>query len=1178
MDTFGFIAPINLFVKMYSTNNLEASDAELPGPGSSVTDLSVRQGTSVDDPDLDKDNEKHASISILVPLGEGVTACPLCSEKNLALSFLSVGDLALHLAVHHILSTISWKCKQCERCFDRLHGWRCHFPKCRGLEDSSQHAFKCEACAESFDSLIGLSMHERHRHPSLRNRKRMAQAEKPKKPPGRKANLWTQQEIELLKELEKQHCKLRFPNVEIQKSFPGKTIDQVRHKRHDLSRMKASVSNDNDSNEDMAESASNTENVPDGLEEQLAEGASETDPMEMEPMQNDGAVEWFAEVSKAVEDGSNATMQRDMQCLNEELTNIWNECIQHVEVNARINQFITSSLVPFLVQKSKENADRNETKNVCVQNRNNMENRSKKKKLRNRTAKRKYEYARSQEMYKHCPKKLAAMVLKGDFSMITPPQPPPSSQDVEQLYRSLWEIEGPPGVENSGSSQITQAKLSDVLPPFTVLEVEERIKKTRSKSAAGPDGIRKMHLCQQGIGVILSRLYNILLCTSCYPDCWKVNRTTLIPKAGKNLDEIKNWRPITIGSLIGRIFSSLLDRRLRRVIDQNVRQKGFTMESGCAQNVILLAEAIQRGKVTKGGIVSVLDINKAFDTLPHSAIKNALHRKGIPEQVSRYVCEMYKNCSTVIRARDSQVRVNLRRGVKQGDPLSPLIFNLCIEKLLETIENTTIGMEVSNNRAVSILGFADDLVLLGAGLAEAKQQLQTAVSSLEGLGMSLSASKCSTFQIITTKDSWYIKEPNICINDHKIPAVDPEEIFTYLGAKFGPWKGLHKGQVVPDVVTALRRLRTLSLKPYQKIELFTAYILPHFIYSLLISPPSEATLKLLDSEIRQHVKEILHLVPSTATGFFYSPRNSGGLGIPRLEHVIKLGILRNGIKILSSSDLAVREVIEHENTNNKLEQIARSLRINWPATIDDIKKAKHRLKMEHLGTWSALNSQGQGVQDYQNNKIGNYWLRNPWVLKASRYTDALRLRTNTFGTRVVLARTKKDIDIRCRRCRAQPETLGHVLGLCIHTKPHRIKRHDDIKNMIAERVALKDKVVLEPTLRANGCLYKPDLIVKNEDKAIIVDVTVRFENRDYLKQAYQEKVNKYEVCLKEAQNVLGCSSGSVLPIVVGSRGIMPQYTINNLKVLGIKQKDILTIALNTLRSSIEMANMFIDYD
>jgi hypothetical protein len=105
----------------------------------------------------------------------------------------------------------------------------------------------------------------------------------------------------------------------------------------------------------------------------------------------------------------------------------------------------------------------------------------------------------------------------------------------------------------------------------------------------------------------------------------------------------------------------------------------------------------------------------------------------------------------------------------------------------------------------------------------------------------------------------------------------------------------------------------------------------------------------------------------------------------------------------------------------------------------------------------------------------------------------------------------------CRRCGAQHDTLGHILGLCTSTKVQRIDRHDEIKNLIADEATKKDKetaVTVEPTIRtpAIGNL-KPDLVVQSQGRVFVVDVTVRHEDGNLLAQGRQAKLEKYEPLL-----------------------------------------------------------------
>lgn len=100
----------------------------------------------------------------------------------------------------------------------------------------------------------------------------------------------------------------------------------------------------------------------------------------------------------------------------------------------------------------------------------------------------------------------------------------------------------------------------------------------------------------------------------------------------------------------------------------------------------------------------------------------------------------------------------------------------------------------------------------------------------------------------------------------------------------------------------------------------------------------------------------------------------------------------------------------------------------------------------------------------------------------------------------------KPTNTMCRKCGMQQETLGHILGLCIYTKNNRIRRHDEIKELIADKVSKKCSVFVKPVVSVTGDLKKSDLVIKDQERLMVVDVTVRYENRDSL-EAAKNKVN-----------------------------------------------------------------------
>jgi hypothetical protein len=238
----------------------------------------------------------------------------------------------------------------------------------------------------------------------------------------------------------------------------------------------------------------------------------------------------------------------------------------------------------------------------------------------------------------------------------------------------------------------------------------------------------------------------------------------LLLKEGKDPTKAENYRPVTIGSLISRLYWGIIDQKLRARITSSPRQKGFVSEAGCFNDVHILNEALKIAKRRKGMVAVQLDISKAFDTVPHAAIEDALSRKGVPRCITRIIRDSYKDVSTVVKQGTTEVPIILKRGVKQGDPLSPLIFNALLEPLIEELDKQD-GFAINNECQVSVLAFADDIILLAPGVPEAKRLLQITEAYLGDLGMTISAAKCATFQIVPKKDAWYIADPSLTTNN-----------------------------------------------------------------------------------------------------------------------------------------------------------------------------------------------------------------------------------------------------------------------------------------------------------------------------------------------------------------------------------------------------------------------------
>jgi hypothetical protein len=123
-------------------------------------------------------------------------------------------------------------------------------------------------------------------------------------------------------------------------------------------------------------------------------------------------------------------------------------------------------------------------------------------------------------------------------------------------------------------------------------------------------------------------------------------------------------------------------------------------------------------------------------------------------------------------------------------------------------------------------------------------------------------------------------------------------------------------------------------------------------------------------------------------------------------------------------------------------------------------------------------------------------------------------------------------------------------------------------------------VTREPTLLSpEGMTLKPDMVVKNHKGVFVVDVTVRHEDGDSFRAGRKSKIEKYSQPLSDLQERLRSEKGEVFPIVIGTRGVVPESTFIALEKLNIKEReDVLTISLISLRKSISIYNNFRDYN
>jgi phage FluMu protein Com len=170
--------------------------------------------------------------------------------------------------------------------------------------------------------------------------------------------------------------------------------------------------------------------------------------------------------------------------------------------------------------------------------------------------------------------------------------------------------------------------------------------------------------------------------------------------------------------------------------------------------------------------------------------------------------------------------------------------------------------------------------------------------------------------------------------------------------------------------------------------------------------------------------------------------------------------------------------------------------------------------------------------------------------------------------KVTLNVATPQVSVKCRKCKSLNEILPHILGQCVYTKAQRIRRHDEIRDIISQKLAKMKgvRIIEEATITTTkGKILKPDLVVVSQGRVHVVNVTVRHEDTGYLEEGYRSKVAKYTPLIDTLAEQLKAKRGRVLPLVIGTRGCLPKGAIDTLSKININDRGTYTtIALTAL--------------
>ena len=165
----------------------------------------------------------------------------------------------------------------------------------------------------------------------------------------------------------------------------------------------------------------------------------------------------------------------------------------------------------------------------------------------------------------------------------------------------------------------------------------------------------------------------------------------------------------------------------------------------------LASETIQYYRNGGNNVYAVLlDCSKAFDVIRYDELFQALIDRKMCPIIVRLILNLYTSVKYCVRWNGEVSRkFRISNGVKQGGVMSPFLFTVVMESLIEKVKSLNIGCHIGNKNA-SIFVFADDILLLCPTRASAQKLVDTCYNHAEILGLTFNTDKCKF--IIFSKD------------------------------------------------------------------------------------------------------------------------------------------------------------------------------------------------------------------------------------------------------------------------------------------------------------------------------------------------------------------------------------------------------------------------------------------
>ena len=403
------------------------------------------------------------------------------------------------------------------------------------------------------------------------------------------------------------------------------------------------------------------------------------------------------------------------------------------------------------------------------------------------------------------------------------------------------------------------AKLSHDLIPHNidVNLMRTYINKLRKKCAPGYDKVTAEHLqyaASDTFCTALASVYRTIYEYNLVPDVIRVG--VIIPilkKPTLDVTAFNNYRPITLCS----VYAKLLETMMIPTSDISVNQYGYQQGKGADFCCAMLNDIISVFNSGDSPVyICSLDAEKCFDSIWHDGLMFKLINH-MPSIHWRVLCHWYQSLCAVVRINGTYgIHFQISKGTRQGSILSPYIFNIFINGLLEELEHSPCGLRIGGSKFNS-MAYADDIELIAANVSDLQCLVNVCYNYSIKWRFKFGVKK-SSFYVAGNKNAVYDSE--VMLGHTRLNLVEQINVLGKIFESNGQ-SAEHVNSRIQKCRQALHAIgyRNEELCPAVKAHIWKTIGAPSLLYSMCTGPLSNSELKRLESFQGQMVKSSLYL-------------------------------------------------------------------------------------------------------------------------------------------------------------------------------------------------------------------------------------------------------------------------------------------------------------------------------